>query len=89
MVYKAVVDFKDLQTGHEYKAGDVFPFEGDADNARIEQLITPTSQRGPLIGAEEAIPETVAETSEAVKEKKPRKSENKAEKTEKASKEKK
>ena len=48
-MYKAIVDFKDLRTGHEYKAGDVYPYVGEADTGRVKQLITPTPQRGPLI----------------------------------------
>ena len=50
MVYKAIVDFKDLMTGHDYKSGDVYPYEGVADADRVKKLITPTPQRGPLIG---------------------------------------
>lgn len=49
MAYKAIVDFKDLQTGHDYKAGDTYPFSGNADKDRIKVLATPTSQRGSLI----------------------------------------
>ena len=49
MAYKAIVDFKDLRTDHEYKSGDVYPFTGKADKERVEQLITPTAQRGALI----------------------------------------
>jgi hypothetical protein len=49
MAYIATMDFKDLQTGHEYKKGDAFPFEGVADEARIQQLAEATTQRGALI----------------------------------------
>lgn len=49
MAYKAIVDFKDLQTGHTYKAGDSYPYSGRANKDRVKQLITPTSMRGPLI----------------------------------------
>ena len=66
MVYKAIVDFKDLMTGHDYKAGDVYPYEGEADKDRVERLITPTKQRGSLIEeVKEAEPEPAEETVEA------------------------
>ena len=68
MAYKAIVDFKDLQTGHDYKSGDTYPYEGKADFDRIKQLITPTTQRGPLI--EEVEEKTIKE----VVEKKPKSS---------------
>ena len=57
MVYKAIVDFKDLMTGHDYKAGDVYPFEGEADKDRVERLIKPTAQRGSLIAEAEEVEE--------------------------------
>lgn len=79
MAYKAIVDFKDLQTGHDYNAGDVYPFEGNADEKRVEVLITPTSQRGALI----------EEVKVVVEKKKPVTSEDKAEKPTRKSKEKK
>lgn len=49
MAYKVIVDFKDLMGDHSYKAGDIYPATGSADPVRVKQLITPTSQRGPLI----------------------------------------
>lgn len=49
MAYQAIVDFKDLKGRHEYKAGDAYPFDGNVDSERVKQLMTPTSQRGPLI----------------------------------------
>lgn len=76
MAYKAIVDFKDLQTGHDYKVGDAYPFEGEADKERVRILITPTTQRGALI-------EEIAEKKPVVK------SEDKAEKPTRKSKEKK
>ena len=79
MAYKAIANFKDLQTGHDYVVGDVYPFEGKADEDRVKMLITPTTQRGSLI--EEVV---------IIKEKRTvRKSEDKAEKPKRASKEKK
>lgn len=87
MVYKAIVDFKDLRTGHDYKAGDVYPFEGEADKDRVQMLITPTAQRGSLIEpVDEVKPEPEPKTEpEAKKRGRP----SKAEKTTEASKEKK
>ena len=70
MAYKAVVDFKDLRTGIDYKAGDIYPKSGSVDKDRAEQLMTPTSQRGPLI-------EEIAEVVEVKR--KSRKSEEKKE----------
>lgn len=78
MAYKAIVDFKDLQTGHDYKAGEVYPFEGTADEKRINMLATPNSQRGALIAK---VPVVVG--------RKPKKTENKAEKPKEEGKEKK
>lgn len=50
MIYKALVDFKDLQDGgHLYKAGDVYPRMGEADAERVKHLMTPTEMRGALI----------------------------------------
>lgn len=50
MAYKVVADFKDLRDdGHEYKAGDVYPHTGEADEQRAKHLMTPTDQRGALI----------------------------------------
>lgn len=77
MAYKAIVDFKDLQTDHEYKAGDAYPFEGVADEDRVKQLAAPTEQRGALI--EEAT-ETVEVVEVKAEKKKSKKSEEKAEK---------
>ena len=79
MAYKAIVDFKDLRTGHDYKAGDTYPFEGKAEPERVNQLITPTSQRGALI----------EEVKVVVERKRTKKPEDKAEKPARASKEKK
>ena len=90
MVYKAIVDFKDLMTGHDYKAGDVYPYEGEAEKDRVKVLITPTSMRGSLIEeVKEAEPEPAEETVEAEPEVKKRgRRSNKAEQTTEASKEK-
>ena len=50
MAYKVVVGFKDLRDGgYEYKSGDKYPHSGTADPERAKHLMTPTSQRGPLI----------------------------------------
>ena len=66
MTYKVVTNFKDLRDdGHEYKVGDKYPHSGEADAERVKQLITPTSQRGPLIA--EVVKETPKE--ETVEEK--------------------
>lgn len=60
MAYKAIVDFKDLQAGHDYKAGDAYPFEGEVDEARVKVLATPTTQRGALIEeVADAVPNVV------------------------------
>lgn len=59
MKYKVVKDFKDLRDdGYEYKSGDTYPHSGEADAERVNQLMTPTSQRGALI-------EEVTETTPA------------------------
>ena len=40
-MYKALTEFRDLQDGHLYREGDVFPFDGRAIPAsRIDELIT-------------------------------------------------
>lgn len=57
MAYRAIVDFKDLRDGHEYKTGDTYPHTGKVDAERVKQLAAPTQQRGPLI---EEAPEPVA-----------------------------
>lgn len=50
MAYKVIADFTDLRDDlHEYKIGDIYPYKGIADEARVKQLITPTTQRGALI----------------------------------------
>lgn len=72
MAYKAIVDFKDIRTGICYKAGDTYPKSGTVTTDRAKQLMTPTSQRGPLI----------EESPETVEKKKSKKSEEKAEKKE-------
>ena len=64
MGYRAIVDFKDLLSGEEYKAGDIYPRTGEADAKRVQQLITPTTQRGALI--EEVVEEAVDPVVEAV-----------------------
>lgn len=50
MAYKVVSDFVDmLIDGHQYKEGDIYPHTGEADEARVKHLMTPTSQRGSLL----------------------------------------
>ena len=53
-----------MQTGYDYKAGDVYPKSGDAEVDRIKQLMTPTPQRGALI---EEVAEIIAEKKKAKK----------------------
>lgn len=66
-MYKAIQDFKDLMTGHNYKKGDTYPYEGRADPKRVEILIKPTIQRGALIELvlEEPKPATKAPTKKS------------------------
>lgn len=50
MAYKVISDFKDLLgDGYQYKSGDTYPHAGLVDEARVKHLMTPTSQRGPLL----------------------------------------
>ena len=66
MKYRVISDFKDLRgDGHEYKAGDIYPHTGDADADRVQQLITPTIQRGALIEVVEEKPEKVEKPEKA------------------------
>ena len=61
-MYKVVADFKDLRdNGHAYKVGDIYPHTGEADEARVKVLISPTTQRGALI---EYVADVVAEAQE-------------------------
>ena len=56
MKYKALVDFVDLRDGgYEYKAGDTYPHAGEPDEARVKQLMTPTTMRGALIEEEKPV----------------------------------
>ena len=68
MAYKAVVDFRDMQEDHDYKAGDTYPHKGSADPDRVKQLITPTAQRGALIA--EVTEKTAEKVAEVPAEKK-------------------
>lgn len=65
MEYRAIVDFKDLLSGEEYKAGERYPHKGNADAKRVQRLITPTSQRGALIEEVEEVVEKVVEEAPA------------------------
>lgn len=66
--YKAIVDFTDLQTGIEYKAGDTFPKSGSVDENRAKQLMTPTSQRGAFIAEAAGIVEKKSRKTASKKE---------------------
>ena len=44
------MDFKDLRDGgYAYKAGDVYPHAGEADEDRVKHLMTATPMRGALL----------------------------------------
>lgn len=58
-MYKALVDFKDLASGQEYKAGDIVDLS-DAPATKILFMITPNNSRGALI-------EEVGEKSSEIK----------------------
>lgn len=60
-MYKVLVDFTDIATGVEYKAGDTFETEGVSEN-KIEFMSTPNAQREALIAKEGEEPETTDET---------------------------
>lgn len=50
MAYIVIKDFKDLQDGHIYRAGDKFPHKGRAKKERIDELSGSDNRRGePLI----------------------------------------
>lgn len=55
---KVLIDFVDIATGKEYKAGDTYDTEGISE-AKIEFMSTPNAQRGALIGEE--TPETTVD----------------------------
>ena len=67
MKYTVVSDFRDLHDcGYQYHAGDIYPHDGEADEARAKHLMTPTEQRGALIAEKvekpaEKEPEAVVE----------------------------
>lgn len=49
-MWKAVADFKDLGGDlHEYKAGDVYPHDGEADAQRVKILSASLPGRSALI----------------------------------------
>ena len=81
MEYRAIVDFKDLLSGEEYKAGDKYPRDGKADAKRISQLMTPTAQRGSLIEevVEKVVEEVVEKASDPVPAPAPKKRKKKGE----------
>ena len=60
-MYKVLVDFTDIATGVEYKAGDTFETEGVSES-KIEFMSTPNAQREALIAKEGEEPETSEET---------------------------
>ena len=63
---KVLIDFIDIATGKEYKAGDIYDTEGISE-AKIEFMSTPNAQRGALIG-EEAPETTVDDAPEGAEE---------------------
>lgn len=49
-MYKAIVDFVDLQDNHKYHVGDVFPRRGyDPGEERIAQLASADNKRGSAV----------------------------------------
>ena len=48
MVYKALVDFKDIASGKEYMAGDTVDLSG-APASKIQFMLSPNKSRGALI----------------------------------------
>lgn len=65
-MYRVISDFKDLRDGgYEYKEGDTYPHTGTADASRVQQLMTPTDQRGALIEVVEEKPEKVEKPEKA------------------------
>lgn len=44
-MYIVIKDFKDLKTGHIYREGDIFPFEGKASKGRLSELSTNKNKR--------------------------------------------
>lgn len=70
IMYRVLVDFKDLKDGgYQYKAGDVYPRNGETDKKRVMQLMSSTPQRGSLIEQVEDKPAEIEVTEETKKSK--------------------
>ena len=64
MIYKALVDFRDLASGIDYKAGDTVDLSG-APASKIDFMLKPNKSRGALIEeAEEDASEDSGEDAE-------------------------
>jgi len=49
-MYRVIKTFRDAETRELYRAGDVYPRSGTADEKRLETLLTAKNRRGvPLI----------------------------------------
>ena len=71
-MYKAIVDFVDLQdNNHRYHAGDSFPREGyDPGEDRIKELLSDSNLRGIAIIAEEKLKKEKVPANKSKKDKK-------------------
>lgn len=71
-MYKAIVDFVDLQdNNHRYHAGDSFPREGyDPSEDRIKELLSDRNLRGAAVIAEEKPKKEKVPANKAKKDKK-------------------
>lgn len=71
-MYKAIVDFVDLQDNHKYHTGDIFPRMGyDPGEERIAELASAENKRGRVVieevpekGADKPVEEPVEERVE-------------------------
>lgn len=65
-MYKVILKFKDLKTGHVYEVGDTFPHKGKVTKKRLNELSTKNNKLNkPLI---EEIVEDVKEVEEVKEE---------------------
>jgi hypothetical protein len=66
MGYKVIFPFRDLTNKHMYLEGDAYPFEGEAEEARVKELSSALNKAGRKL-IEEAADGAAEETKEKKK----------------------
>ncbi|EAC8477285.1 hypothetical protein JH67_03010 [Listeria monocytogenes] len=49
MAYKVLKAFTDLSNNHIYNEGDIYPFQGEVDEKRVQELASVNNKRGQVL----------------------------------------